>query len=341
MCFKKTSGVKIFLYFNLLTFFLVFFAINWNADSGKKTHHVNSVSEIRLAIEKCRQDEGGIIKIAAGHYYLDLALVIDINNVIIVGSGIDTVFTLNSKANSPIFFFGSFKDKPKDSYSNLHISDLVIDGNRDGQSSEIWPADDGAWLTNNGITFRNVTDASASRVIAMNCRSGGIVFAESCERIHLNSVKCCGNYFDGIAWDVAATDCTINNSTCNSNGAAGISLDCGPEECTFNYVTCTNNLASGLFVRDCRNCKFNKCHFDSNKEDGVFIADSEDEKHGSSGHVFEDCSFQNNHWNGLALRGDLSVNVALVRPLLKNNGREGTSNSFPKIAKLNIVENLN
>lgn len=292
---------------------------------------VSSVKELRQALITLAPT-GGKIMVARGRYVVDEPIIITANNVSIEGTGSDTEFVLADHSNCPVFFVGSLEVPAKTIYEKISISKIRIEGNSAKQDRETWNLVGREWFTNNGITVRNVADSEFSDILVEDAISGGIVFAERCLNIHLSRITARKNVFDGIAWDGEVSLCSISDSTLSNNGAAGLSLDIGPEQNYFSKLRLIQNGTSGLFMRDSRNCDFWNCAFIENKEDGVFIANSEDQKRGSSGHTFRSCEFSSNGAYGFAQKGDKSTDILLLNPIFRDNAGGTIDQSFPELA---------
>ena len=305
--------------------------------SVKTVIEVSSVDELRSVLHSADANRGLTIEVLPGRYEIDRPIMIQSDDVTVVGSGAETEFVLADSANCPVFFVGSTEVPAATTYSGVVLSRMKIDGNAAEQDREEWLVEGREWFTNNGITGRNIADCEFRDIIVENCISGGIVLAETCRNVRITQVTASRNVWDGIAWDGTVTLSSISNSTLRDNGGAGLSLDIGPEENVFLNVRMNGNGTSGVFIRDSRNCQFWNCEFKGNAEDGVFVADAECETRGSGGHIFRSCRFLGNTRTGFAQKGDLSTEISVKDSVFKQNGYGPTDLSFPKKAPLRIA----
>jgi len=117
---------------------------------------------------------GGQVVIQAGTYTCSQAIVIDRDNVDLRGQGPPTVLRLADHANLPLLVLGQTLDEPLITRSNIRISDLTLDGNRENQDFECYDGDCGTYpIRNNGITLRRVSDVLVERVTVTRGQVGG------------------------------------------------------------------------------------------------------------------------------------------------------------------------
>ncbi len=90
------------------------------------------------------------------------------------GAGPATVLLLADKANCPVVILGNPIDKPNGPTTDLHVSNLAIDGNRANQEREFWRrATDGGVINNNGISVWDADGVTIEHVACCRCRLGG------------------------------------------------------------------------------------------------------------------------------------------------------------------------
>ncbi len=146
---------------------------------------------------------GGQVIVHAGTYTCTVPIVIDRDNVDLRGQGPATVLRLADSANSPVLVLGQTTTLPFVTRSNIRVSDLFIDGNRESQTLECWggPCDTGGLtaIRNNGITLRRVSDVLIERVTVSRARSGGLVSEKGSRRLTVRDFTSFDNHFDGLA----------------------------------------------------------------------------------------------------------------------------------------------
>lgn len=301
-------------------------------DSETRTREVDTTAALQDSVRTLRSGEK--LKLLPGTYVLDSPLLISLNDILIEGSGEETLLTLAPLANCPVIFVGKDEANPDTFVERVIIRNLRIDGARSLQTTEHWrEPGPGGWFTNNGITFRQCRNCQADGVTVNSCASGGIVFALTCEDMTLKNIIAKDNAFDGIAWDGNVRRSKIIGSDCGENLFAGISLDLGVTECEFQNTHCLRNGSSGLFMRASRKNTFSSCHFSWNT-DGAFTADGDVECMGAEDNTFSDCEFVSNRRNGFWQAGQNSRGNKLLRAAFEKNGAKDVDESFPAQAPL-------
>jgi hypothetical protein len=162
-------------------------------------------------------------------------------------------------------------DKAKGPTHDLHLSDLLVDGNRTHQQKEVWrvlPC--GAGLYNNGVDGWDMDDATVEHVTCRRCRSGGLVTTGRTRRLMLRDFTAYDNQFDGLACYLTE-DSHFSQLNLHDNLAAGISLDLDFDHNVIEGAVLTGN-DLGVFMRHSRNNVFDGVTIRHSRHDGVFMA---------------------------------------------------------------------
>lgn len=239
------------------------------------THRVSTLAELvalepLLAASEHADPELLTIQVAAGTYVLRDSVRIARSNVRLIGEE-GARFVLAAGINEPVIAIGSQNERttPADVISNIEVSGLAIDGNKDHQSSETSLAR--PWIRNNGIDVRAVQRLLVERVDASNNRSGGLVISWDSADVHVRDSSFDRNYFDGVAYyasvRVFTTGCSMRD-----NDAAGISLDNDFAESVFAECTLERNRSVGVFVRFARALEFRGCLVADSGDWAYFLA---------------------------------------------------------------------
>lgn len=214
--------------------------------------------------------EGGEVVLPEGTFEVSEPIVLRRDHQTLRGSGYKTELVLADKANCPVVIMGSPVKARQGSTSNIRLADLLIDGNRRNQQAELWKlARDGSQINNNGISMWDVTDATIDNVATRNCRSGGLVLAQT-RRIIVRDFSAYNNEYDGLAC-YYTEDCKFSDLSLHDNLAAGMSLDLAFNH---NQIACAQLTGNdlGVFMRDSRGNMFQSLTIDRSHNHGVFIA---------------------------------------------------------------------
>lgn len=302
------------------------------------TFIVSTVPELRAALEDL-PPAGGRIGVRAGTYLVASTIDVNRDNVIIEGEGTATTFVLADGANCPVFVMGEPTPfQPELTHSNIVLRNIMIDGKRNNQTSELCTVTGREHLRSNCITLRGVTNCTVENVTLVGARSGGIVLEQNCDNILLRRITTSDNSFDGIAWDGVITNSVISDCTSRNNLAAGLSFDIGPEGNLVVDSIISDNGSVGIFMRDSRRNLFANCLISGNGEDGVFIADGEAPGAAASENYFDANLFIDNGRNGIWQAGASSVNNVVDGGLFCGNGMNAIEESFPSTAPLIVFD---
>ncbi len=217
---------------------------------------------------------GGQVIIQAGMYTCSQMIVIDHNGVDLRGQGSATVLVLANGANAPVLVIGSPLHVPPTPRKNVHVSDLVIDGNRLNQTSECLggaPCSASNWLRNNGITLRRVEDVIIERVTVHSARSGGLVTELVCRHVTVSDFRSNDNQLDGLA-GYETESSRFAGLYLHDNLAAGISVDIAFNKNVIADSILESNRSVGIFMRDSRDNLFDGLLIENSGEHGVFLA---------------------------------------------------------------------
>ncbi len=174
--------------------------------------------------------EGKAVLLLPGTYWLSGSIVLD-SNQMLIGSGMSTVVKLRDNHNADISLIYV------EGKSGVVIRDLVMDGNKENQSS-------GA---NYGIVFATVTDSKILFCKILNLRNRAITVDVNCSNISIigNTCSNCnehgivvanteksvvfGNLVENVAWFgiylYQSNRNVIKSNICRNNGNHGIVLD--------------------------------------------------------------------------------------------------------------------
>lgn len=240
---------------------------------------INSLDSLELAQlylnERSTPAEPVTLKVAKGVYLLEESFHITRSNVrLIAESG--TRFVLAAGVNQPVIAIGTQKEwvDEADVIENIHISGIVVDGNRDRQSSEF--DSERAWIRNNGIDVRGVRNLTIDSVNARSNRSGGLVISWKSSDIKVENSRFEDNFFDGVAYydsiRISTTDCIMQN-----NQFAGISLDNRLIDTYFARCTIESNGNVGVFARNSIGLQLDDCIIRDSADWAIFLAHDEKE----------------------------------------------------------------
>ncbi len=143
-------------------------------------------SNIQKAINELAS-AGGAVVLSSGVYTCTAPIVINRNNVSLRGEGPGTVVRLAAHVNAPLVIVGQPNNEPTAIRNNIHISDLVLDGNRANQDHECWK-NDCAKVRNNCISIRHANNVIIERVTTRRARSGGVVVEKDCRRVTIRDL---------------------------------------------------------------------------------------------------------------------------------------------------------
>ncbi len=262
--------------------------------------------EIQGRIDAAAAQGGGVVKVAAGTYVCEEPILLQSDNLSLIGetsqtpptSGRENIGAYNlvtikvaDAKNIPAIVIGSIETNWDESRRDFHTPYIVrnivvrnfnVDGNKATQSDECW---DGhllggcqgrgkAAIRNNGITIRGAEDVTVSEVVLDNTRSGGMVTEKHCKRLKVSRMSAANNYFDGFA-GYQTEDSEFVDSIMTNNRGAGLSLDIYFSKNLFKNVDLVKNDHQGVFARSLDSLTFDDVRIVDNGYQGLFFAPSE------------------------------------------------------------------
>jgi polygalacturonase len=217
--------------------------------------------------------DGGEVRLAKGTYVVHEPIILQRNHLTLRGSGADTILYLADGANCPVVVLGAPVDGAKGPVRDLHLEDLLIDGNRKNQQKEVWRIlKDGAGVYNNGVDVWGSDTAVVANVICRNCRSGGMVTSAGVRHLVVRDYTAFDNQFDGLAC-YFTEDSDFSGLNLHDNLSAGISLDLDFNHNVIHDSKLTGN-DLGIFMRQSRNNTFHGLTIEKSHHHGVFMAQS-------------------------------------------------------------------
>jgi hypothetical protein len=244
---------------------------------------------------------GGEVVLGRGNYVVHQPIVLRQNGQSLRGAGPETILFLADNANCPVVILGPPKDITKGPTQSLHLSDLLVDGNRTHQPDELWQIlTNDIVINNNGVQVCDVSNAVIEHVVCRSCRSGGLVSTGRTRRLTLRDYTAYDNQFDGLAC-YRTEDSRFSQLNLHDNLAAGISLDVGFDHNTIERAVLTNN-DLGIFMRDSRDNRFEGVTIHGSRHDGVFMAQA-GEVTGSGWRLLPGTECTGNQFNNLRVAG--------------------------------------
>ena len=282
-------------------------------------------SSIQKAIHRLPPEGGEIVLLPRDEPILiKSSIVIDRNNVTLRGEG-KVVLRLAKGANAPVIIMGQSLQRPMATLTNIHVRNLVIDGNRLQQTSELNTLN--PELRNNGISLRRITDSSVEGVTAFACRSGGLVTELGCRRLLVKDFESYDNHFDGVAC-YETEDSLFTSMKLHNNEAAGISLDIAFVRNVISDSLLSSNRSVGIFMRDSRDNVFSNVKILSSADHGVFVAQADNDlRTSATGNKFKGCIITNSGGAGVRVNDASCVNNFLTATQLLNNAGGAISES--------------
>lgn len=221
---------------------------------------------------------GGEVRVPEGTYLCRKPIVIERDNVRLRGEGAGTQLRLANGANAPVIIMGQAKAIPDTPVRNIAVTDLMIDGNRQNQSSECMdgPCSEDFPLRNNGISIRHCYDCRVERVTVHSASSGGLVTELTSRRLTIRDYTSYNNEFDGLA-GYETEESLFSGIHLYDNQAAGFSFDIRFNNNVFNDVLIANSGSVGIFMRDSFDNLFSNIQILNSKQHGIFLAQVDDD----------------------------------------------------------------
>lgn len=252
-------------------FFLCTIFTSFTFAAGNTIFVPDECAFIRTALNNL-PEEGGTVTIPAGKYVCHAPIVVDRDNTTLTGEG-DVTLVLADHINAPVIVMGQIQTPPEN-VNNIEVSHIKIDGNRRHQDMECWggPCDSGgtAYIRNNGISVRGLSNSRILDVFVTGARSGGVVTERHCSGLLIDGLSVTDSFFDGFA-GYETTGSLIQNLNLFDNPFAGLSIDIRFQGNTFKNVRATNN-DLGIFMRDSNNNVFENFTIENSRNHGIFLA---------------------------------------------------------------------
>lgn len=307
--------------FRHLVVVLVVSALALHANA--RTIQIQPIDQVAIqqAINELPSEGGEVIIVGVTNpIAIKAAIIIDRDNVTLSGSG-KVVLRLADAANAPVIVLGQGIPVPTATRTNIHLRNLIIDGNRENQTSEFNSAV--PELRNNGISLRRVNDCSIEGVTTYANRSGGLVTELTCRRILVKDFESYNNHFDGLAC-YETEDSTFTLMKLHDNHAAGISLDIDFDHNVISESTLANNRSVGIFMRDSRDNIFSNLQIIGSTQHGIFVAQADkDLATSATGNKFTKCTITNSGGAGIRVNdASCAKNFLISTQFLNNAGGE-------------------
>lgn len=277
--------------------------------------------------------EGGTVFLPVGTYVIKQPIVLDRDNISLIGQGFGTLLKLADKANAPVVIIGDAVTPPRHRVSGVNVTDLQIDGNRDNQTTENWNgAEDNGHATairNNGVTVRAAEDTRIERVLVRKARSGGIVLEKVCRRVSVNDFTSRDNFFDGFG-AYETEDCVFTRLILIHNDFAGISADISFRHNIVSEAVITDNGRQGIFLRHSVRNLFSGLQIRRCGEHGVFLAQAEDRPETACvDNVFSQIVIEGCQAEGFRINDASCTGNGLGNARFANNRRDSVSEVIP------------
>lgn len=304
----------------LSAFFLLFSIVLAGSATQAAIVKSKSCAAIQQTIQQLPQ-HGGEVVIPAGVYTCTTPIIIDRNNVSLRGVGAGTLLRLADGANAPVIIMGQATPIPDSKRSNISVSDLLIDGNRENQTAECMggPCSQEFPLRNNGISIRHCHDCRVERVTVHSAASGGLVTELQCRRLTIRDYTSFNNEFDGLA-GYQTEDSIFSGIHLYDNLAAGFSFDIKFNNNMFNDIVINNSGSVGIFIRDSFDNIFSNMQISNSKQHGIFLAQVNDEVDTpAAGQTFNGVTISRSGGYGLLVNDTSCVNTVLSSAQLVGN----------------------
>lgn len=275
---------------------------------------------LRKIINSTNQME---MTIPAGIYTCNSPIVINRSGFKLIGAG-KVVLRLADHANCPLLIMGNIETPPKP-VSEIEVSHLILDGNRENQDSECWGGDCDkggvSFVRNNCITVRGASDSYIHDVELYRARSGGIVTEKKVFRLHVDGLKSEDNYFDGLACYETYQSVFENMDLSRNYKGAGISLDIRFHGNIIRKTKLDSNKDVGIFMRDAHGNLFEDVEILNSGNHGAFIAEVEEQGPESApqNNIFKRLTVKGSRGNGFHLNNVSAVHNKLIQPIFAGN----------------------
>ncbi len=240
---------------------------------------------------------GGTIKLAAGEFVCDSPIIVDRDNIAVIGAGSTKTIIRGAVGKPiPVFIIGTVINAlqpdlkagipyPKRITRNISLSGVSINGSYDKQTTqpghlECWDPltdssqscgkDVGYFIRNNSLTVRRAEHVRITDIQANRSYSGGIVLEKLNLDIIMDGFSATKNAFDGFA-GYETTASLFKNFKVFENYYSGISVDCDFNGNVFEDGTASKNGDNGVFSADVSNNIYRRLKVVDNANLGFYI----------------------------------------------------------------------
>lgn len=236
---------------------------------------------------------GGIVKLMAGEFVCDSPVIIERDNVSVIGAGSKQTFIRAADGKAmPVVIIGSVINSeiinnipyPSHVTHYVNLSGVSINGNFRKHPNpggvECWDpktnqsltcgTDVGYFIRNNGLTIRRGEHIRVTDIETKQAFSGGIVVEKLNKDIIMDGFTTTDNFFDGFAgYETSAS--LFKNFSANKNIYSGISVDCDFAGNVFDHGSASENGDNGVFSADVGHNIFRNMKVLGNKNLGFYI----------------------------------------------------------------------
>lgn len=224
---------------------------------------------------------GGRIVLGKSTFIIAKPIIIDRDGIRLAGQGRGTLLRLQNRADCPVIIIGSTATPPARKVRNVRVEHLVIDGNREAQTTECYGGicDTGgrAYIRNNAITVRAAEDIMLRDLVTRRARSGGVVLEKNCRRVTIDGLESHDHHFDGLG-AYETEDSAFSKLNLHHNQSAGLSLDIRFNRNAIEDSIFADNGSQGIFMRDSNGNQFRRLQIRGNGAQGIFIAQVDDKE---------------------------------------------------------------
>jgi len=263
---------------------------------------------------------GGTVTLGAGTWICSTPIVLDQNNVSLIGAGPTTILRLAASANCPVLIVGSSAAAPSSGVANVTVASLAVDGNRTAQQTECWGGD---CIThpvhNDGILIRMSSDVVVKDVTVSSAASGGLVVELSSVRVRVSGLTSFDNAYDGMA-GYQTTQSSFSNLSLHDNHAAGLSFDSQFNNNIVHNAVLASNHSDGIFMRDSNGNVFDTLQILNSTQVGIYLAQVDlDASTPATANVFSGVVIENSGGPAMQVANASCVNNVLSGAVLIGN----------------------
>lgn len=236
---------------------------------------------------------GGIVKLLAGEFVCDAPVIIERDNVSVIGAGSKQTFIRAADGKAmPVVIIGSPMNTetinnipyPAHVTHYVNLSGVSINGNFRKHPNpggfECWDpktnqsltcgTDIGFFIRNNGLTIRRTEHIRVTDIETKQAFSGGIVVEKLNKDIIMDGFSTTDNFFDGFA-GYETTASLFKNFIAYKNIYSGVSVDDDFAGNVFDHGSASDNGDNGVFSADVGHNIFRNMKVLNNKNLGFYI----------------------------------------------------------------------